>query len=252
MDLAFQLKGSLFNLSVLQLQTLNLTEIETQLSEKIKLAPKFFDHSPVVIDVNALSETEIETMELQSLTELLKKYGLSPVGFHSKKEVIQKKIKDEGLPFLHEARPTAQIRANHLMGKENKPSTPAPAPTLTPKNKIAQALKSKNTVIIDQKVRSGQQIYAPDGDLIVLSSVSSGAELLAEGNIHVYGVLRGRALAGLNGETSARIFCHKLEADLVSIAGQYKLFEERLPEADIASKGQQIHLKNGQLVISAL
>ena len=90
------------------------------------------------------------------------------------------------------------------------------------------------------------------GDLIVLSSVSAGAELLATGNIHVYGTLRGRAIAGLEGDTNARIFCQKLEADLISIAGQYKIFENEISPSEDFKHGYQIQLKNGTIAISPL
>ena len=116
---------------------------------------------------------------------------------------------------------------------------------------IAPFVKERASMLVTQPVRSGQQVYASEGDLVILSSVSPGAELLADGNIHVYGPLRGRALAGLNGDTQARIFCQKLEADLVSIAGQYRLFEESVVESG-ADYGKQIYLKDGQLIISPL
>ena len=85
--------------------------------------------------------------------------------------------------------------------------------------------RTTNNKLILSPVRSGQQIYAPDGDITVIGSVSHGAELLADGNIHVYGALRGRALAGINNNNQARIFCNSLEADLISIAGQFKISE---------------------------
>ena len=101
--------------------------------------------------------------------------------------------------------------------------------------------------LITTPIRSGQQVYAQGGDLIIAASVSPGAELLADGNIHVYGTLRGRALAGINGNENARIFCYGLEAELVSIAGQYKVFEEH---NELHHGPKQLFLRDGQLIIS--
>ena len=105
---------------------------------------------------------------------------------------------------------------------------------------------------MDTRIRSGQQVIAKNGDLILLSSVSAGAELLAKGNIHVYGTLRGRAIAGLEGNTTARIFCQKLEAELISIAGRYKIFENDIEPSSDFKYGYQIQLKNNSIVISPL
>ena len=104
--------------------------------------------------------------------------------------------------------------------------------------------------MISEPVRSGQQIYAPNGDLLVLAPVSHGAELLADGHIHIYGPLRGRALAGVTGDTEARIFCQSLEAELISIAGQYKISEDL--EGDYWQQPVVVHLTEGHLQIRAL
>jgi septum site-determining protein MinC len=253
MDQAFQLKGKLFTLSVLQLQSTDLGKIEQQLNQKIKLAPKFFNDTPVVVDLHEIDD-HIEKINLLDLKATLEKYTLIPVGFRAVSEKTHAIITDLKLPLIKEARPTARPQVekkkivdtpsstNNIVSKTEKETKPR---TYTSKS-------GKGTVVIEQQVRSGQQIYAPDGDLVILASVSPGAELLAEGNIHVYGVLRGRALAGLNGDTESRIFCQKLEADLVSIAGQYRLFEESLGESEYTSKGKQVYLKDGQLVIATL
>jgi len=104
--------------------------------------------------------------------------------------------------------------------------------------------------LITTPIRSGQQVYAPGGDLVVLAPVSAGAEILADGNIHVYGPLRGRALAGVKGDTEARIFCQSLEAELISIAGNYKVNEDLQKEH--WKEGIQARLEGDQLVITPL
>ena len=118
---------------------------------------------------------------------------------------------------------------------------------------MAQAESEPQTsraLLITEPVRSGQQIFAEDGDLIVLASVSSGAELIARGNIHIYGRMRGRALAGVNGDKRARIFCQALDAELIAIAGLYKISDEFPPEA--RKQRVQVLLKNEELCIEPL
>ena len=253
MDQAFQLKGKLFTLSVLQLQSTDLGKIEQLLNQKIKLAPKFFNDTPVVIDLHEV-DSQIEKIDLLNLKAILEKYTLIPVGFRALSEKSQAIITDLKLPLIKEARPTARPQAEKQAVVDIPPATNTAAVKTEKETKprTYTSKSGKGTVVIEQQVRSGQQIYAPDGDLVILASVSPGAELLAEGNIHVYGVLRGRALAGLNGDTESRIFCQKLEADLVSIAGQYRLFEESLGEPENTIKGKQVYLKDGQLVIATL
>ena len=128
---------------------------------------------------------------------------------------------------------------------EVKKPEPPPAPVPPPEPAI------KPTKIITTPVRGGQQIYAQGGDLVVVSSVSPGAELLADGNIHVYGAMRGRALAGVKGDTRARIFCQQLSAELVSIAGQYKVSED-LRRDPLWGAGVQISLSGDVLNITRL
>ncbi|GGF87946.1 MULTISPECIES: septum site-determining protein MinC [Cysteiniphilum] len=227
MPAAFQIKGSLFTLSVLQILSTDLEDIEKQITTKIKQAPQFFNNTPMVIELTALtSGLTIEFIE--NLTEMLRKHTLLTVGFRLPDQTLTDALQSKGFPIFKE-------------GKN------IPAPTVSV-NKVSTSQHK----IISSRVRSGQQVISQNGDLIILSSVSSGAELLASGNIHVYGTLRGRAVAGLDGDTSARIFCHKLEADLVSIAGQYKIFEEPVEPLGNDNNGYQIQLKDGTIMISQI
>lgn len=244
MEAAFQLKGRLFTLSVLQLSNTNLEQIDEQLASKALQAPKFFNQVPIVIDLLDIEKDQRNEIDLEKLNELLKKRTLIPVGFCCQSETYKEKVKALNLPVLTEARLTAQPK-QETKKVESKIASP---------NKIngnyTNGYNLKQTMIIDTPIRSGQQIYASQGDLIVTSTVSPGAELLAEGSIHIYGTLRGRALAGINGNADARIFCHNLEADLISIAGQYRLFEDKYEGEQ--NKTHQIYLKDGQLVINTL
>ena len=224
-----ELKGSLFTLTVVHLYQTNQEAIDRYLSEKVKQAPSFFNNAPVVIDLEALAERET-AIDFTGLHGLLRKHGMVPVGVRNGNPELQTAAVLAGLPVLPEGRSVAK------------------KPDKTEKSE-APAVKRQNK-IHTQPVRSGQQVYAPEGDLILLGSISPGAEILADGNIHVYGPLRGRALAGVKGDTQARIFCQSLEAELISIAGQYRVIEQL--DADLRHKYVQIYLSGNRLVIEPL
>jgi septum site-determining protein MinC len=238
METVFQLKGSLFTLSVLQMLTLELDPLEAELTRKIEQAPKFFHYAPVVIDFRKLDITPTTHVNFDRLNTILRNHKLIPIGVRGGNQALYEQAQTAGFAVLSES----QI----------EPATPEtthnPADIQTDNTQNLSAYKG--TRLITEPVRSGQQIYAQGGDLIVVASVSPGAELLADGNIHVYGPLRGRALAGVNGDTRARIFCQRLEAELVSIAGQYKVFEDISTHQDSGTK--QLYLENNQLVITTL
>lgn len=204
---AFQLKGSLLTLTVLQLLKTDLPSISAQFLSLVKRTPDLFHRMPIIIDLNKVTddETPIDFAEIRAL---FLQYGLIPVGIRGGNLQQQTAAKDEGLPIL----PNAKSEQPDLNQINQKSSTDAPA--------------GSSSKLITQPVRSGQQIYAKNADLIVLNAVSPGAEILADGNIHVYGSLRGRALAGVNGNKDARIFCQELDAELVSIAGHYWVNED--------------------------
>jgi septum site-determining protein MinC len=220
MSQSFQLKGRLFTLSVLTLTDLQLDLLERSMQEKIKLAPKFFDHAPIVLDISDLSGL---TADFQGLRKVFDSLKLIPVGI--------KGLKDEWIESAH--------AAGFAKMTDTQTDTPSPA-----------NITQRRSMVIHTPIRSGQQVYAQGADMIVLSSVSPGAELLADGHIHVYNTLRGRVLAGVNGDETARIFCHRMEAELVAIAGHYKVFEELQTEHD--GVGKQIFLDKGQLRVENL
>lgn len=229
----FQLKGSLFTFTVLQLLSFEPAVFQEQLSARVRQAPKFFQQAPIVIDLQKLNDPE-NHLDLSWLVDQLRAHGLLPIGLRSSQIVHQEASLSLGLAVLPETKqelPTTNTK------KEPQPAKAAVVPI--------QAAK-----LITQQVRAGQQIYAQGGDLIVVATVNPGAELLADGNIHIYGALRGRALAGINGNASARIFCQQLDAELISIAGHYWLKE------DIASTYSQqaitIYLEEERLQLAKL
>ena len=225
--LPFELKGSLFTLTVLRLFQADRAAIERHLTEKVKQAPSFFNNTPVVIDLESLADSK-ESVEFKGLHELLRGYGMVPVGVRNGSPKQNAAARLAGLPVLPESR---------VGGGPKKPELPEPPPP-------------SRTRVIAHSVRSGQEIYIADGDLIVLGAVSDGADVAADGNIHVYGPLRGRALAGFKGNSETWIFCKSLEARLVSIAGRYQTYDQL--EEPQRGKAVQIHLQEDRLIIQPL
>ncbi|MEF1290323.1 septum site-determining protein MinC [Vibrio sp. M260118] len=194
MSHAPDLKGSSFTLSVLHLSDNNIDETIHFLQEKVKQAPAFFAHAPVVINISKV-EGDIDFTRLKAG---ISQAGMIPVGVTGCKDKRTQNLASE---------------AKFAIMSASKSPTQAPA-------------QLKPTKIVRTPVRSGQQIYAKDCDLVVLNHVSEGAEVIADGSIHIHGTLRGRAIAGASGNTGAVIICNKLNAELMSIAGHYWLTEQ--------------------------
>ncbi len=233
---ALEFKSTSLNVPVLILTDNNLTYIEHQLKEKIAQAPEFFRNSPLLVDLQTLNSHDLEIDPLE-IVQLLRKYDFLSIGIRGGTD-LQNKAAIKGNVAVHSSR-SSQV--------SNKPQHPPknilPDPPDQGSGSTEQPLENK---LITQPVRSGQRVYAK-GDLIITATVSAGAEIMAEGNIHVYGSLRGRALAGVQGNTSSRIFCSDLLAELVSIAGNYQVSDEL--EESIRHKPVQIYLQNQSLII---
>lgn len=208
----FQLKASSMTFTSLILFTPNLDLVEEQLKALAAKTPNFFDATPVLLDLTTV-ETHNLPLDMPKLLALVRQYRLSPIGIKSYSNAHKEFAKAQHLAIIAQAE-TAAVAAEKTaeIKSEVKPA-------------VTTGLKTK---IIDQPVRSGKQIYAKGADLIVTSSVSHGAEIIADGNIHIYGTLNGRALAGAQGDTNARIFCRNVDAELIAIAGNY-LVNEQIP-----------------------
>ncbi|MGD9590961.1 MAG: septum site-determining protein MinC [Candidatus Berkiella sp.] len=213
---AIALKGGMFTLTTIQLLNLDLEAISEELDEKIVQAPNFFHYAPIILDLSRAA-TQDTAFELGVMVATLKSKKLIPIGLRGANKFFKEAAIKAGLAIFPEEKVVAQKKkASQEM--LNDSSTQAASSRVDATQTASR--------LITQPVRSGQQIYAQGGDLIVLASVSHGAELLADGHIHVYGSMRGRALAGVMGDKEAMIFCRSLEAELVSIAGQYRLSED--------------------------
>lgn len=232
-DLCFKLKGSRVTMTILELYHYDYRNFTRQLANTVQAAPDFFQQTPVLLSLDKCGDSDVDFIEL---SELCREYGLVPVAIRGGNDEQLLAANVAGLPRLPAAAKPSDLEVPDTSVK-----------TVTQQVEVQVPAPNK---VITTPVRSGQQIYAPNADLIVIAPVSAGAEILADGNIHVYGPLRGRALAGVKGNTQARIFCQSQEAELISIAGIYKVSEDlkdhyvRLPA--------QAHLEGDQLIISSL
>ncbi len=236
----------------LRLKRLDAEELERELAEKVQNAPNLFRHAPVVIDLSHLSALP----DLEAVRDLLvrvKRAGMAPVGLSYGTTENEQLARTLDVPLF------AKFRAAFERDGKSEPVVEPPKPRERRREPEAETIAapaspatstSVTGLVHDKPVRSGQQIYARGRDLILTKLVANGAEVIADGSIHVYGALRGRALAGAQGDTSARIYCHEFHAELVSIAGQYRVFETMPDEL----KGQRVQawLDGDKLVVQKL
>ena len=220
----FQLKSTALTLVCVVIKTPDLALLARELEERLSHAPELFDHDPVAIDVSALRD---EVIDFGALCAVLRRHRMLPVA-----------VKGAGPAQLEAAREAGLGEAPEGPAAGEKPAAP---PLLT----------SVPTLIVDKPLRSGQQVYAKGGDLIVTAVVSFGAEVIADGSIHVYAPLRGRAVAGARGDGTARIFALAMEPQLVSIAGVYRTTDTPLP-ADVWAHPAQVRLADDRLQIEPL
>jgi septum site-determining protein MinC len=231
---ALEFKSTMFSVPVLGVASDDLMLIEQVLNEKIKLAPEFFKHSPVILDFQDVNKKQL-TIALDALLAIIRKAGLFVVGVRGGTDEQHQKAIDLGIA----------VTANTEI-KAELPKTPK---IITAPKEDVPVSDDSTTVLITKPIRSGQRIYS-HGDLIVLAQVGAGAEILAEGNIHIYGTLRGRALAGVQGNIHARIFCSDLQAELISIAGHYKISDDI--QGAVSNTPIQIYLQKNALVIKPI
>ncbi|QFQ32501.1 septum site-determining protein MinC [Buchnera aphidicola (Aphis fabae)] len=241
---SIEIKGSNFTLLVLYLKSNNIDLINKSLYKKIQEYPQFFKNAPIILNVSHLSLNQTNWRKIQ---EVVISHSFFIVGVTGCKDKYLKKIIiDSGLPVLLEGKTTENTENNinknisFFYKKHNFENTI--------NTRITK--KTEKTHIINTPVRSGQKIYAKYSDLIVTNNVSAGAELVADGNIHIYGSVRGRVLAGANGDITSNIFCTTLFAELLSISGEYWL-SDQIPLKFIG-KSAQIYLSNKVLTINSL
>ncbi|KQP48605.1 septum site-determining protein MinC [Pseudorhodoferax sp. Leaf274] len=244
---SFDLKSASLPLITVVLKTPNLATLSQELQARFGETPDFFDEDPAVIVLTQIAQ-DPTPLSFSVLLTLLKHYRLRPFGIHGGSLAHKETAAAVGLMDL----PEISSSAVAVPGEAPAPvAAPVAAPAPSPADAANPASTANGTMVIDRPLRSGQQIYARGCDLIVLQAVNFGAEIIADGNIHVYAPLRGRAIAGARGNTDARIFSTCMEAQLISIAGIYRTSEVALP-ADVLGKPAQVRLVGESLVLDPI
>jgi septum site-determining protein MinC len=236
----FDLKNTTLPLLQLQLKSPDLAALAAELQARSRETPNLFLHDPLVVDVSALREAEEAVIDFPALVALLREHRLQPVAVAGGNAAQLEAALEAGLPEAPEPpaprpRPVREVEVVKEVVKEVVREVPVAASTL----------------VIDKPLRSGQQVYARGGDLVVLAAVNFGAEVIADGHVHVYAPLRGKAIAGHRGNTDARIFTTCLQPELIAIAGVYRTTETALPD-NVQGKAAQVRLVDGKLVMEPL
>lgn len=243
---SFDLKSAQLPVMAVALRDTEVAVLTRDLAQRLADDPDFFDNDPVLIDLQHVRDST-ETIDFPKLIKALKRHRTLPVAVCGGSPAQMAAAHAAGLMPAPDAQPArakpaaVEVREVEVIREvpvevEVVREVPAPAP---------------NALIVDKPLRSGQQVYARGTDLVVMAVVSYGAEVIADGNVHVYAPLRGRAVAGARGNTEARIFSTCMEPQLLSIAGNYRALETDLPK-DIAGKPAQARLEGEKLVIEPM
>ena len=218
----------------MRVTTLDAAAIHAEVLSRINSAPQLFERTDVCIDLGELEQVPVAS-EIRTVMDAVKRAGMLPVALARGNEIVDALARELDLPVVAQVRAVSKQSAE--MQPKVEPAKPSPPMDLDAQGALAQ--------LHHQPVRSGQRVYARNRDLVVTAAVGAGAEVMADGCVHVYGTLRGRALAGARGEITARVFCHEFNAELVSIAGVFRVFET-IPK-ELAGKPVQAWLSGDDL-----
>ena len=250
----FEIKSANLPLVALMLKSADLDRLSQELAQRFGDMPEFFDNDPLVVDLSALAADEhVPTaLDFSVLSEMLRAYRLQPLAVRGGSEAQMSAAIAAGLI------PAEDAMVQRSAQRSAEPDTESRAPTTVAAQNPAAAVAptpAPGALVIDKPLRSGQQVYARGRDLVVMAMVNPGAEVIADGHIHVYAPLRGKAIAGARGNGDARIFALSMAPELISIAGIYRTSENPLPEA-VQGKAAQVRLVPGpdgdKLVIDAI
>ena len=247
---SFKLRGGTYTLLVVNGTDLIQPGFFEWLGEKTGQAPNFYRDAPVALDLDGLPEDH--PLDFTEIVGEMRRLSLVAVGVQSGSDERNRAAAEAGLSVFPMWRASKPLEAG-----------PRPRPTQSPERKPDQEQEQqpepqeeapkaahRSSMVVTQPIRSGRQVYAQNSDLIILSTAGAGSELLADGHIHVYGTIRGRVLAGVSGDTSARIFCDSLQAELVSVAGHWLVREDM--DDKLIGRAVQIYLKGDLLVIEPM
>lgn len=268
---ALKIKNGNFPLFVLHVNTTDMDRLKSELETRLTQTPDFFTNTPVVLGLAAIAESGV-TPDIADLVSFMRTHGMWAAGVLGGSAEQRQAAMQAGLGLFPDAPSRRAPPQPEAPQAETPPSaaqeTPLPPPTKQPElpgvdattveeSKSTAGIEAPPTIsqpatmIIDKPVRTGQRIYARGANLVVLAIVNAGAELIADGDIHIYAPLRGRALAGARGNPDARIYVHKLEAELVSIAGCFQVFENGVPE-NVRGKPALVRLDGSRLILEPL
>lgn len=240
----FDLKSTAWTLTALRLHTADTAVLVRALDERFRDTPGLFDDDPLVIDLTPLRDSTA-VPDFAALLPLLRNHHLVPVAVQGGNALQTASARACGLVEALDAatQPTASLPVTSTVVEVRE--------VVREVEVVKEVPQAVPTMVVDKPLRSGQRIYARGGDLVVMAAVSFGAEVIADGNVHVYGALRGRAIAGARGDTSARIFTTCLDPQLVAIAGIYRTAEVALP-AEVAGKPAVVRLDGERILLEPL
>lgn len=249
---AGELKIGQVGIANLRIRTLDVARLADEMRDRVQRAPNLFNRAAVVIDFGGLAQTP-DIATAQALLKGLRGAGVLPVALAYGSNETERLAEALGLPLLAKFRAQYERAdeapaATAAASRQQEAAAAAPAPARTTPT-VAAATGASPGLVHAGLVRSGQQLYADNRDLTVLTGVGAGAEVIADGSVHIYGPLRGRALAGAQGNQQARIFCREFHAELVAIAGHYKVLED-IPK-NLRGKAVQVWLEDEQIHIEA-
>lgn len=240
-DSAFEIRFGQVGLAQMRVRSTDAAAIHTQLAARVAAAPPLLERAAVCLDLNSLGH-DAQASEVRAVLEAIRQAGMLPVGLAHGTEMVNALARSLDLPVLTQFR--VQGKPSPLGNPAEQAATPAP-----PTSAAAEPF-GVPALMHHRPVRSGQRIYARHRDLVLTSTVGAGAEVMADGCVHVYAPLRGRAMAGARGEVTARVFCREFYAELVSIAGVFKVFET-IP-AELAGKPVQAWLDGDDLRLARI
>jgi len=246
-SMAFTFKGGMLPMTVMELASADPERIREQLAGKLSQSPAFFQHTPVVLSVEKLDEPHLA---LERICAVCRAHKLLPVAVRGGSDPVKQSAWALGLGWFP---PQESSRPRPLESVADDDDAALAEPIAPAAEVVSPEALSGTTAggrIFRGTVRSGQQVTAPEGDLVVVGAVNAGAEVLSAGSVHVYGALRGRALAGIHGDAKAGIFCRELHAELLSVAGNYKRLEDIDPR--LLGTPVQVRLSDDQLGITPL
>ncbi len=238
---AFALRSAALTLVSVVLKTTDLALLAEALEQRIGATPELFDGDPVAIDLASVREAA-GPVDFEALLALLARHRMRPIVAKGGSPAQMAAALAAGLAEAPEGGP-ARAEAKAPEAPEAPAAAAAPA--------VPPAPRAVPTRVIDKPLRSGQQVYAKGGDVVVLAAVSPGAEIIADGSIHVYAPLRGRAIAGAKGDEQARIYTTRMEAQLVAIAGTYRTTEIPWP-AEVLGQPASVRLEADKLIVEPL